>query len=116
MNYQRANMIATDLIKYYLGDSVKYKINNRLRRAYGRCIGRYINNVPVAEVIELNPVFIMNKSEEDVIYTILHEIAHALTMGQGHSLEWKRKFNELLENWAEANRFHKHDLIFNSVK
>lgn len=47
------------------------------------------------KVISLSAALVRLNSEERVLGTILHEIAHALTPGQGHNQVWKRKLLEI---------------------
>ena len=45
--------------------------------------------------IHLNKKYALIESEENVIDTIIHEVAHALTKGDGHGEIWKAKCREL---------------------
>src|SRR5688572_6617188 len=54
----------------------------------GRC------NYP-KKLIMLSCKIVLINDESNVRNTILHEIAHALTPGKGHSKEWKRKAKEI---------------------
>ena len=77
------------------------KINNRLRNTAGRCMtGR--------RVIELSGAVMRQWEVADVIDTILHEIAHALTpKDKGHGAEWQAK---CLEIGAKPERTYGADL------
>lgn len=77
------------------------KINNRLRNTAGRCMtGR--------RVIELSGAVMRQWEVADVIDTILHEIAHALTpKDKGHGAEWRAK---CLEIGAKPERTYGADL------
>lgn len=61
--------------------------NNR-KRAFGLC--NYTKRT-----IELSRVLIPFMSDEAIKDTIIHEIAHALTHGDGHGYRWQRKCIEL---------------------
>lgn len=96
MNVNKALMMLKDLTYYYTNDSqIECKLNKRLKRALGRTKSRrnYVDCWPVA--IELNYNFVLNNHEVHVIETILHEIAHALTPGNGHNHVWKEQAREL---------------------
>lgn len=54
----------------------------------GRC--SYIDNV-----IELSDYYLPLMEEDEVIDTILHEVAHALTQGDGHGKLWKAMAKKL---------------------
>jgi len=42
-----------------------------------------------------------NKSEEDVIETVSHEVAHLLVRTSDHSLEWSEKMKEVRKQFME---------------
>lgn len=66
----------------------RYVRNNRLSQTAGRC-KRY------SRVIELAGWFLDNNTEDEIMETLLHEIAHALTPGHGHDRVWKLKCIEI---------------------
>lgn len=47
------------------------------------------------KTIKLSPTFVELNSDEEIINTILHEIAHALTPKHHHNKFWKRKAIEI---------------------
>lgn len=65
-----------------------YRRNNRLTRVAGRC-------KHTSMVIEIAGWLIDNNSEEEVMNTVYHEIAHALTPGHGHDKVWSRECKRL---------------------
>lgn len=67
--------------------SWKVSFNNR-KKAFGICNYR-------TREISLSKLFIPFMTDEAVKDTIVHEIAHALTMGHDHDNVWKRKCIEL---------------------
>lgn len=66
----------------------KYRRNDRLKSTAGRCRGGL-------KTIELAGWFIDNNDESELMLTIAHEIAHALTQGHGHDRVWAAKCREL---------------------
>lgn len=60
---------------------------NKRHRAIGLCR-------PSVKRIELS-IYGMNMSREDIVDTLLHEIAHALTPGAHHGIRWKQKAVEI---------------------
>ncbi len=75
----------------------KTKIYNAYR-AVGRCSYR-------RETIYLSKYHVENHSDEEILETILHEIAHALCMGHDHAHGdiWKQK---ALELGASGEQYH----------
>ena len=65
-----------------------YTRNNRLTKTAGRCRYGY-------RIIELSGWLLDNNTEEEIMQTLLHEIAHALTKGHGHDRVWKAKCIEI---------------------
>lgn len=58
------------------------------RRMLGRCIH-------YRKVIQLSYTLVKIVSDDKVKDTILHEIAHALTPGEGHNKKWRAKALEI---------------------
>lgn len=58
------------------------------RRRFGSCRWR-------ERVITLSRPLVILNSPDQVRDTVLHEIAHALTPGEGHSARWKAKCREI---------------------
>lgn len=72
-----------------------FVINPRMRRVLGRC--KY-----ASRIIEVSQI---RAKDEDCWDTVIHEVAHALTEGNGHGHQWKAKCRELgLENPTRTNR------------
>src|ERR1700686_5283507 len=62
---------------------------NRRKRAMGLCLYHL-------RTIELSVYLILRNPEEEILDTILHEIAHALVgPGHGHDKVWKKKCIEI---------------------
>jgi predicted SprT family Zn-dependent metalloprotease len=82
MDLAQAQLLAYQLLqKYGLGDW-RFKFDNA-RRRFGSCwTGR--------KTITLSRPLTMLNPEEQVRETLLHEIAHALTPGEGHGPKWKQ--------------------------
>lgn len=84
---------AINLTKYHMEKNNlialgwSFKIDNAKRR-FGVCNYTY-------KFIGLSSVLIELNTEAEVLDTILHEIAHALTRGDGHGRRWKAKCVEL---------------------
>lgn len=57
-----------------------------------RCLGRCNSE---AKLISLSVQLITHGSEALIKDTILHEIAHALTPGEGHGPKWKMKASQI---------------------
>ncbi|NCB67228.1 MAG: hypothetical protein EOM47_00080 [Bacteroidia bacterium] len=57
------------------------------------------------DTISLNLDFVMNDKLENIIETILHEIAHAMTSGEGHFIEWQIKAIELGLSYEHIQRY-----------
>ena len=73
-------------------DHMEVVFNGRLTRAFGR----YRRTMyPERRWIELSSKLVEMNSEERVMRTIIHEVAHALTEGHGHDRVWKAKCLEL---------------------
>lgn len=77
-----AERTARSLIGQYLNSSWRFRWNNR-KRAFGMC--NYTDRT-----IELSRIMTANQSHENILDTLLHECAHALTPGAGHGPEWRR--------------------------
>jgi hypothetical protein len=53
---------------------------------------------PASRTITLSARMVADaRDERDLLDTILHEIAHALTPGHGHDRAWREKLAELVE-------------------
>jgi predicted SprT family Zn-dependent metalloprotease len=76
------------LVKHNLTDW-KFVLNNKMTNAtFGMC--KY-----APKEIHLNKKASLILKEDEVINTIIHEIAHALTKGHDHDEVWKAKCREL---------------------
>ena len=80
--------MAWDLLEEYgltdLGWAFDWHKN---KRSFGTC--NYTK-----KTIYLSSIMSPLRAEEDVIRTIYHEIAHALTQGDGHGSMWKRTMHD----------------------
>lgn len=57
------------------------------------------------DVISLNINHVLNGKIEHIKETILHEIAHAMTSGEGHFIEWQKKALELGLSYEHIQRY-----------
>ena len=79
-----------------LAPTWSFKFNNA-KSSYGRCKTRFNRTTRVittGTIILSKPLTEIGKYE-DVLDTILHEIAHGLTPSDGHGWAWKRKCVEI---------------------
>lgn len=82
----------------------KVRFNPRMTRALGRCI-------PSQKTIEYQPRYMQQNGYEQVLTTVIHEVAHAVSItrygvwaGGGHGANWARVARELgLENPKAIN-------------
>ena len=72
---------------------------NRRKRAAGVCKSSI-------RTIELSAPYVSLNNEDDVLETILHEIAHALTPGHNHDSVWRRKALEIGANGKPCAESH----------
>ena len=87
-----ALQLAKQLLKQYGLENVPIKLDNAKNR-HGVC--RYDRYSGFIKNIGLSRHYINLNEESKVRNTILHEIAHALTIGHGHDRVWKRKAIEI---------------------
>ena len=81
--------IASDMLVKHNLTGWKFVWNNRTSNGtWGIC--KYKQ-----KEIHLNKRYALVESEENVIDTITHEVAHVLTKGDGHGEAWKSKCREL---------------------
>lgn len=86
MNLKAAQELTNTKLKEFGLDSKgwTFQWKGRAKNFFGQCSYRH-------KLIYLNPHLTMLRSQEEVLGTILHEIAHALVgPGKGHGSEWKR--------------------------
>ncbi len=79
------------LLKFHLNSNGLFDWDIRISKAFktlGSC-----NHTK--KIISLSIHHVGNSAEADILNTILHEIAHALTPGDHHGKEWKKKALEL---------------------
>lgn len=88
MDLFKAEQMAKSLMAEHLDTRVWSFKWNRRAGSFGLCC--YKDNT-----ISLSSVLTPHETEEATRQTILHEIAHALTPGQGHNIIWKRKAMQL---------------------
>jgi predicted SprT family Zn-dependent metalloprotease len=87
MNLYAARDLAVTLMRQYGLHDWTFRFDHA-RRRFGSC--RY-----KARVITLSRHLTFLNPQEQVRDTILHEIAHALTPGDGHGGRWKRTCREI---------------------
>lgn len=81
--------IANELLTKHELHDWKFVWNNRMTNStWGVCKYRQ-------KEIQLNRKYAQIESDENIIDTIIHEVAHALTKGDGHGEIWKAKCREL---------------------
>lgn len=87
MDIAEAKWHAELLIEAHLG--TEWKLGwSHARRIFGQCHYAVKTIFLSKPLVELNP-------EDQVLDTILHEIAHALTPGDGHGNEWRAMCRKL---------------------
>ena len=87
MNLIDARQLARELMQVHGLAEWRFEFDGA-RRRFGSCrLGR--------KVITLSRTLTFLNGEEQVRDTILHEISHALTPGDGHGLRWKAKCREI---------------------
>lgn len=84
MKINEVTTLARQLMEQHGVGHLKLTVNGT-KRALGQCY-RY-GNTPTE--IRLSKHWMSHLSEDKVRDTILHEIAHALTPGDGHGYRWK---------------------------
>lgn len=84
MNIQEATQLAHDRIDEHIDNCHEwsFKINTRCRDRVGQCLYQ-------EKTLELSKWYILHNDKKEVLDTILHEIAHAMTPGQDHNKKWK---------------------------
>lgn len=82
MNLHEAEQLAKiEMSKHLWGTSWSFSWNKR-KRSFGLCNYR-------KQEIQLSSFLTPTQPDSDVLDTIRHEIAHALTPGAGHGRKWK---------------------------
>ena len=87
MNPHDARNLAWDLLTRHGLTGWRFEFDHA-RRRFGSC--RYGK-----KLITLSRPLTLLNSEDEVRDTLLHEIAHALSPGDGHGLVWKQKCREI---------------------
>lgn len=87
MTPEKTKELAHHLFQKYSLTGWTFKLN-RAKTYYGIC--RFDD-----EVIELSRYFVELESDENIRMVLLHEIAHALSPGDGHGKKWAAKCIEL---------------------
>lgn len=88
---ERIEIIANDLFQYH-GIAGRFILNfEKLpNRIFGLTECRANKHGIIEGKISINQTHAENDSEEEVIETVLHEIAHAITPGAGHKDIWRQ--------------------------
>lgn len=87
MDLKRAEELSLELMNLHGLKEWKFEFD-RSKRRFGVCKYK-------PKIIGLSSFLVEINTEERVKDTILHEIAHALTPGQGHGPKWKQKCIEI---------------------
>ena len=89
----KIKMMALDLMKYH-GIDKKFKLsfepmeNNKLGLTQCKIAKNGLEDEVISGTIIINRKHAIHDKEDDVLETIVHEIAHAITPGAGHSAFW----------------------------
>lgn len=87
----KMKIIAEDLMKWN-GIWGRFKLNfediGKGILGQCECKAEMKNEGTITGIISFNPEHVMHENEDEVVETILHEIAHAITPGAGHSKIW----------------------------
>lgn len=87
----KIKQIALDLFKYHgIIGRFKLSFENLNNKILGLCECRVEGEGMIHGQITISKRHAENDKEDDVIETILHEIAHAITPGAGHSKIWQQ--------------------------
>lgn len=118
MDVNKAYLMTKDLVKYYCPEiSVYVMLIDGIGKKYKKPAGRTIAYNDGRFDLLLDKDFVRRNDEIHVLYTIIHEIAHILTVGHDHNDIWAKKFNDIW-NLDEERHFpvsHRHPhRIFNS--
>jgi predicted SprT family Zn-dependent metalloprotease len=91
MDLVSVEKLAKKLISEHLGQyGWEFKWSNA-KKTFGTCsYKRNFLGISEGGVITLSRPLCLLNDEKQVTDTILHEIAHGLTKGDGHGLKWKR--------------------------
>ena len=87
----RIEMIAKDLMRYHgIADRFELLFQEMQSKILGKCECRVKDEGIIVGNILINKDHAEKSSEDDVVETILHEIAHAITPGAGHIDIWRQ--------------------------
>lgn len=90
------NYIAETARKYskqFVTDNYSIEYSNRLKRSLGSTRTRYLFGVPIEIKFVFNNKYLLSfeKNSEDIINTVLHEMAHAIAGNHHHhDAYWKQ--------------------------
>lgn len=85
---QQVRVLARDLLTLHGLPEWTFAFNRR-KRALGLCVYR-------RRTIELSIHFVLRNTREEIVDTVLHEIAHALVgPNHGHDAVWRKKCLEI---------------------
>lgn len=86
---KKAELIAHDLMKYHgISERFNFHVYANMGNKLGLCICKVKGEGIIVGDIFLSKSHIEKDSEDAVVETILHEIAHAITPGAGHRPIW----------------------------
>lgn len=85
----RIEMIANDLMRYHgIADRFVLSFVELEKNKLGVCCCRATKDGIIKGEIKISDIHAKNDSEDEIVETILHEIAHAITPGAGHKKIW----------------------------
>ena len=92
MKLSDASKATREMLDKHGRTEVEVVINRRLTRTFGQYCW---NRITGERMIQLSSKLVQLNTDERVLRTIAHEVAHALTEGQGHNSVWRAKCLEL---------------------
>jgi len=88
VDLQKAKMMMRDLTDYYLGKNWTIELSNRSQKKHGLCTVWRNGDPGTVTIYKLSTEC---RTEDEVLNTIVHEIAHGLApFNSGHNWEWRR--------------------------
>lgn len=97
MSIEEAREITERLIKENGLKRVKITFSNKMTKSAGKVIQRVYSktDIIISQEIKLSIPFLKVREKENSKNTIIHEVAHLLTIRHGHDNVWRKKCIEL---------------------